>query len=78
MYGELATLYTTGAIRIWSSTVPHGSWSSAPYHVLGYGTNGGVDVMLAKGEPDIYAHTMGHQRPALDLFDNCNRYYGSI
>lgn len=62
LYGKLETLHTTGAIRIWSSTIPR---NSGLIHVLGYGTNGGVDIMLAKGEPDKYSHTMGHQRPAL-------------
>ncbi|MCI8271494.1 MAG: hypothetical protein HFG16_04185 [Erysipelotrichaceae bacterium] len=64
LYGELAALYTTGAIRIWSSSITRGSWL-VPIHVLSYGTNGGVDIMQVIGEPDKFAHTMGHQRPAL-------------
>ena len=79
LYGELATLYTTGAIRIWSSTVPHeGIWGDYPFHVIGYGTNGGADIMLAKGEPDTYSHTMGHQRPALYKLESYNKYCSSI
>jgi hypothetical protein len=64
LFGELATLYTTGDIRIWSSSMFSnlGQWDMDAF---AYGDNGGADIMWALGEPNKHSMTMGSQRPAL-------------
>lgn len=76
LFGSLPALYTTGDIRIWSSSVfsNQGQWDN---DALAYGDNGGVDAMWALGEAHQHSFTMGSQRPALYLFDSYNKHYSS-
>ena len=63
--GELPTLYTTGATRIWSSTTGPNLDVFSSTAAWAYAYNGGLDRMMAMGEENIGAHTWGSQRPAL-------------
>ena len=65
LHGFLATLYTFGDIRMWSSTTIPAKDIYSPKAAYSYGDKGGVDLMYAIGEPDGEAKTMGSQRPAL-------------
>ncbi|MCI8271546.1 MAG: hypothetical protein HFG16_04450 [Erysipelotrichaceae bacterium] len=77
LFGSLAVLYTTGDVRIWSSSLPFSEKWMEYDIVIGFGNNGGVDIMYAKGELDSFANTNGSQRPALYIFDNYGKYHSS-